>query len=138
VISNFRRVLNFVCFLLDNSPASEFYILHTYLPTKMEQSVPKRRHIKLRRWGITQKKTYNIFYIYIFVCVCVCVILEAVFNSFFLKSNFIVVLKVYIFLPFCGIPAQTTAVSMLIYQGVAEVLLCEILQFSNKEKYLSI
>jgi hypothetical protein len=25
----------------------------------MEQSVPKRRHIKFRRWGITQKKTYN-------------------------------------------------------------------------------
>jgi hypothetical protein len=24
------------------------------------QSVPKRRHIKFRRWGITQKKTYNI------------------------------------------------------------------------------
>ena len=27
---------------------------------KMEQSVPKRRHIKLRRRGITQKKTQNI------------------------------------------------------------------------------
>jgi hypothetical protein len=26
----------------------------------MEQSVPKRRHIKFRRRGITQKKTYNI------------------------------------------------------------------------------
>ena len=26
---------------------------------KMEQSVPKRRHIKFRRQGITQKKTYN-------------------------------------------------------------------------------
>jgi hypothetical protein len=25
-ISNFRRVLNVVCFLLGNSPASEFYI----------------------------------------------------------------------------------------------------------------
>jgi len=24
------------------------------------QSVPKRRHIQFRRWGITQKKTYNI------------------------------------------------------------------------------
>jgi len=32
----------------------------TYLPMKMEQSVPKRRHIKFRRRGITQKKTYNI------------------------------------------------------------------------------
>jgi hypothetical protein len=27
---------------------------------KMEQSVPKRRHIKFRRRGISQKKTYNI------------------------------------------------------------------------------
>jgi hypothetical protein len=27
---------------------------------KMEQSVPKRRHIKFRRLGITQKKSYNI------------------------------------------------------------------------------
>jgi hypothetical protein len=26
---------------------------------KMEQSVPKRRHIKFRRRGITQKKGYN-------------------------------------------------------------------------------
>jgi len=68
-----------VCFLLGNSPASEFYmptfrntlfhlhrqvgmkyIFHTYMPMKMEQSVPKRRHIKFRRQGITQKKKYNI------------------------------------------------------------------------------
>jgi hypothetical protein len=53
-------------------------VLYTYLPMKMEQSVPKRRiihllayedgtdsvpkrrHIKFRRRGITQKKTYNI------------------------------------------------------------------------------
>ena len=27
---------------------------------KMEQSVPKRRHTKLRRQGITQRKAYNI------------------------------------------------------------------------------
>jgi hypothetical protein len=27
---------------------------------KMEQSVPKRRHITLRRWRITQWKEYNI------------------------------------------------------------------------------
>jgi hypothetical protein len=27
---------------------------------KMEQSVPKRRHIKFRRRGITQKEIYNI------------------------------------------------------------------------------
>ena len=37
LISNFRRVLYVVCFLLGNSPASEF-----------------------RCWGITQKKTYNV------------------------------------------------------------------------------
>ena len=30
----------------------------TYLHMKMEQSVPKRRHIKFRRQGITQKKAY--------------------------------------------------------------------------------
>jgi len=33
---------------------------HTYLSMKLEQSVPKRRHIKFRRRGITQKKAYNI------------------------------------------------------------------------------
>ena len=27
---------------------------------KMEQSVSKRRHIKFRRWGITQKREYDI------------------------------------------------------------------------------
>jgi len=27
---------------------------------KMGQSVPKRRHIKFRRLGITQKKAYNL------------------------------------------------------------------------------
>ena len=34
-------------------------ILYTYLPMKMEQGVPKRRHIKFRRRGITQKKAYK-------------------------------------------------------------------------------
>jgi len=67
-ISNFRRVLNVVCFLLGNSPASEFY-MPTFrntlsvpssqagrcVPMKIEQSVPKRRHIKFRPRGITQK-----------------------------------------------------------------------------------
>ena len=40
LISNFRRVLNAVCFLLGNSPASEFYMptFHTYTPMKMEQT----------------------------------------------------------------------------------------------------
>jgi len=33
--------------------------LHTYLPMKMEQSVPKRRHIKFRLNGITQNNAYN-------------------------------------------------------------------------------
>ena len=81
LISNFRRVLNVVCFLLGDSRASEIYmptfrnnlsvpssinialrLVHstrTYLPMKMEQSVPKRRHINFRRRGITQKKAYN-------------------------------------------------------------------------------
>jgi len=35
-------------------------ILHSHLPTKMGQCFPKRRHIKFRRRGITQKKAYNI------------------------------------------------------------------------------
>ena len=44
-----------------NTPTfSTPFILHTYPPMKMEQSVPKRRHIKFRRRGITQKKAYNI------------------------------------------------------------------------------
>ena len=73
LITIFVKVL---CFLLANSPASEFYmplfqntlyvpysqalILHTFLPMKMEQSVPKRRHIIFICRGITQKKAYNI------------------------------------------------------------------------------
>jgi hypothetical protein len=72
LVSNFCRVLNAVCFLLGNSPASEFYVrtfrntlflLHRrigiYLSMKMEQCVPKRRHIKFRRREITQKKAHN-------------------------------------------------------------------------------
>jgi len=67
LISNFHHVLNIVCFLLADSPAPEFYMLtfrntlsaRTYLPMKMEQSVPKRRHIKFKRRGITQKKAHN-------------------------------------------------------------------------------
>jgi hypothetical protein len=108
---NFLCQKNILCFLLGNSPTSEFYmstfrntlfnlyrqvgmkdeyvwkcwniytakfgssqtfsrintptltnldIFHTYQPMKMEQSVPKRRHIKFRRREITQKKAYNI------------------------------------------------------------------------------
>jgi len=57
LIPNFRRVLNVVCFLLVNSLASDFFI-----PTciwRWNGHVPKRRHIKFRRRGITQKKAYN-------------------------------------------------------------------------------
>jgi len=38
----------------------DVFILHNYLSMKMEQSVPKRRHINFRRRGITQKKASNI------------------------------------------------------------------------------
>ena len=41
------------------SQAIFLFILHTYPPMKMEHSAPKRRHIKFRRRGITQKKAYN-------------------------------------------------------------------------------
>jgi hypothetical protein len=118
MIANFHLVLNVVCFLLGNFPASEFYMptfrntvshLHrqvdvrmtrfeicwgihtgkdlaqdissqtfsrkttptylkpshsyTYLPIKMEKSVPKRRHINFRRRGITQKSAHNFLFI---------------------------------------------------------------------------
>jgi len=44
-----------------NSPIfSKLVILHTYPPMRMEQSVPKRQHIKFIRRGITQKKAYNL------------------------------------------------------------------------------
>ena len=69
-ISNFRLVLYVVCFLLGKYPS--VWILYAdvseqfghYLPTCLwrwnRQSVLKRRHIKFRSRGITQKKTYNI------------------------------------------------------------------------------
>ena len=44
---------------LENSLSQRLVIFHTYPPRK-RQSVPKRRHIKFRRLGITQKKAYNI------------------------------------------------------------------------------
>jgi len=40
--------------------SSNLVSLHTYPLMKMEHSVPKRRYIKFRRRGITQKKPYNI------------------------------------------------------------------------------
>ena len=39
---------------------SNLFIIHTYLPMKMEQSVPKRRRIKFIRRVITQKKAYTV------------------------------------------------------------------------------
>jgi hypothetical protein len=56
--------MNFICrrfgtlFYLDRQLSMKK--LYAYLPMKMEQSVPKRRHIKFRRRGITQKKAYNV------------------------------------------------------------------------------
>jgi hypothetical protein len=65
---------NVVCFLLGNSPASEFYMptfrntlfhlhrqvgmknLQTYLPMEMEQKVPKRQHIKFRAGELPRRK----------------------------------------------------------------------------------
>ena len=45
LISNFCHVLNVVCFLLGDSPASEIYM-------------PNFRH-----WGITQKKAYKMLFV---------------------------------------------------------------------------
>ena len=73
LISNFRRVPNVVYFLLGNSQASKLYMptfrntlfhLHRRIgmkdpPMKMEYSVPKRRYIKFRRRGFTQKNAYK-------------------------------------------------------------------------------
>ena len=47
-----------VCFLLGNSQSLNF--ICTYPLMKMEQSVPKRRHIKYKGRGITQEKAYKI------------------------------------------------------------------------------
>jgi hypothetical protein len=56
------REVEVVFFLMRNSPASEFY-MPTFRNTLVHlayedgtDSVPKRRHIKFRRRGITQKK----------------------------------------------------------------------------------
>jgi hypothetical protein len=55
------RRLNFICRRFGTLC---LFHLHrqvgTYLSMKMEQSVPKCRHIKFRRRGITQKKPFNI------------------------------------------------------------------------------
>jgi len=49
------RRLNFIC-----RRFGTLFHLHTYPSMKREQSIPKRRHIKFRRRGITQRKAYNI------------------------------------------------------------------------------
>jgi hypothetical protein len=46
------RRLNFIC--------RRFGTLCSIFPMEKYQSVPKRRHVKFRRWRTTQKKTYNI------------------------------------------------------------------------------
>jgi hypothetical protein len=66
-ILDFKRSPCSVCFLLSNSPASEYYMptfwntsFHLHRQIAYEGgSVPKRRHIKFRRRGITQTKTYR-------------------------------------------------------------------------------
>ena len=61
---------------------------------KMEQSVPKRRHINFRRRGITQKKAYNIQYTakvwnqnLIFVCIT---------NNFFVLNFKLIIIIIII------------------------------------------
>ena len=86
LISKFRRIANVVFFLVGDSPVPEFYVVtfqntlpHLYRSCehdagdspkrkivfirrmKMEQSVPKRQHIKCGRRGITHKKEYNMW-----------------------------------------------------------------------------
>jgi len=69
LISNLRRIINVVFFLLGDSPASEFYV-PTFRNTVSSisigcvwrwnwQCVPKRRHIKFGLREITEKKEYN-------------------------------------------------------------------------------
>jgi hypothetical protein len=59
-----NRRLNFICRRFGTLCLFHLHrqvgVLYTYLPMKKGQSVPKRRHIKFRWRGITQKKTYNI------------------------------------------------------------------------------
>jgi len=85
LISNFRHVLYVVCFLLGNSPESEFlkfrcrgitqkktynnvyYLISNfrhvpYVVCFLLGNSPESEFLKFRRWGITQKKTYNNVY----------------------------------------------------------------------------
>ena len=71
LISNFRHVLNAVCFLLGNS--SGVWILYADVSEHCfifigrvrwnRRIVPKRQYIKLRRRGITQKRIQNLYLI---------------------------------------------------------------------------
>jgi hypothetical protein len=59
--SDWLRLFSSQIFSHINTPTFSIpVILQTYLPMKMEQSVPKHWHIKFRHLGITQKKAYNI------------------------------------------------------------------------------
>jgi hypothetical protein len=59
-----QKFIIVVCFLLGNSPASEFYKPAFFLFIRVwrwnRQSVPKGWHVKYRRRRIAQKKTHNI------------------------------------------------------------------------------
>jgi hypothetical protein len=58
--SYWLRLFSSQTFSRINTPTfSNLVILHTYQPMKIEQSVPKRRHIKFKLRGISQKKVYN-------------------------------------------------------------------------------
>ena len=59
--SDWLRLFSSQTFSRINTPTfSTPLILYTNPPMKMEQSVSKRRHIKFRRRGISQKKAYSI------------------------------------------------------------------------------
>ena len=59
--SNWLRLFLSQTFSCIHTPTfSTPVILHTYPPMKMEQSVPKCRHIKFRHQGNTQKKVYSV------------------------------------------------------------------------------
>ena len=70
--SDWLRLFSSQTFSCTNPPTfSTPVILHTYPPMKMEQSVSKRGHIKLRCRGITQKKEYNtLSFIFIYFLTC--------------------------------------------------------------------
>jgi len=57
LISSFRRVLNVVCFLLSNSPASEFYI-PTFRNTV--PSSPADRCLPMKSGQCSETSAYNI------------------------------------------------------------------------------